>query len=177
MTMEADLQCVAPFLEHGVGQVALIVQDLDRAVECYWKTLRIGPWIFYTYGKPLVKRMTFRGAQVEYKFRVALSKIGDTDIELIELVEGPTIYEEFVEKHGYGLHHLGLVVEHAAQALAEARAMGLEVIQSGEGYGVDGDGGYYYLDTEEELGMILELVELPRRRVAPEKVFPAPDTR
>jgi methylmalonyl-CoA/ethylmalonyl-CoA epimerase len=46
------------------------------------------------------------------------------------------------------------------------------VIQSGRGYGRWGDGGYAYLDTEESLGMILELIEVPRERVPPEREFP-----
>ena len=46
-----------PFLKNGIAQVCLIVEDLDRAVENYWKLFGIGPWHFYTYGKPLVKKI------------------------------------------------------------------------------------------------------------------------
>ena len=47
-----------PFLQNGVAQVALVVEDLDKTVENYWKLYGIGPWHFYTYGKHLVKRMS-----------------------------------------------------------------------------------------------------------------------
>jgi hypothetical protein len=95
-------------------------------------------------------------------------------IELIEMVQAPTIYHDWVEKHGYGPHHVGILVEDMGAALAEAREAGLAVIQEGTGFGLDGDGHFAYLDTEDALGMAVELIEVPKRRVAPDKVFPPP---
>ena len=42
----------------------------------------------------------------------------------------------------------------------------------GSGFGLDGDGHYAYLDTEATFGIMLELIERPKGRVAPEKIFP-----
>jgi hypothetical protein len=58
------------------------------------------------------------------------------------------------------------------QALAEAEAAGLSMLHDGSGFGLDGDGRYAYLDTEDQIGVMLELIERPLRRVQPEKVFP-----
>jgi hypothetical protein len=44
----------------------------------------------------------------------------------------------------------------------------------GSGYGLDGDGHFAYLDTEEIFGITLELMERPKRRRAPRKIFPEP---
>ncbi|MFW6181400.1 MAG: hypothetical protein ACOC8N_06595 [Spirochaetota bacterium] len=44
-----------PFLRNGIAQVAVLVENLDEAVEQYWKLFGIGGWHFYTYGRPLVK--------------------------------------------------------------------------------------------------------------------------
>jgi hypothetical protein len=38
-----------PFLQNGVAQVGILVEDLDQAVENYWKAGKIGPWQIYTY--------------------------------------------------------------------------------------------------------------------------------
>ena len=56
-----------PFLKNGIAQVALLVRDLDKAVENYWMQFGIGPWHFYTYGKPLVKQMSYQGAAYDGK--------------------------------------------------------------------------------------------------------------
>ena len=162
-----------PFLKDGIAQICLIVKDLDRAVENYWKLFGIGPWHFYTYGKPLVKKMTYRGKPAEYKMRLALSYIGPLRIELIEPLEGDTIHDEFVKEHGYGVHHFGVLVEDMETAIAQAESSGLTMIQDGSGFGLDGDGHYAYLDTEDKIGVTIELIERPRRRVLPEKIYPS----
>ena len=43
----------------------------------------------------------------------------------------------------------------------------------GAGYGLDGDGAFVYLDTEDTLGVTAELVGLPRRRAPPERTYPS----
>ena len=161
-----------PFLNNGVTQVAIIVQNLEEAVENYWKLFGIGEWHFYTYGKPLVKEMTYHGEPAEYRMRVALGYLGPTRIELIEPLEGDTVYADFVAEHGYGVHHFGVLVEDMEAALAEAEAAGLTMTMDGAGFGRDGDGHYAYLDTEEQLGVTVELIERPQGRIPPEKIYP-----
>jgi catechol 2,3-dioxygenase-like lactoylglutathione lyase family enzyme len=156
-----------------IAQICVIVPDLERAVEEYWRVFGIGPWQFYTYGKPLVKRMTRHGRPCEYKMRVALANCGPLRIELIEPLEGDTVYAEFVEKHGYGVHHLGVVVEDMDAALRRAGEAGLAMTMDGAGFGPDGDGHYAYLDTEDRIGTTIELIERPQRRHPPEKTYPA----
>jgi len=161
-----------PFLQNGVAQIAMVVKDLDRTVEAYWHTFGIGPWHFYTYGKPLLRTMSYRGQPTEYRMRLALSWFGPTRIELIELLDGDTVYADHVAEHGYGVQHLGVLVDDMKEALAKARAAGFEMLMDGSGFGRDGDGHYVYLDTEATFGFTLELIERPREKVAPEKVFP-----
>jgi methylmalonyl-CoA/ethylmalonyl-CoA epimerase len=162
-------------LQNGISQVCLIVEDLDKAVEAYWKWFGIGPWYIYTYGKPLVKEMTYRGEPGNYRMRLALARLGPIQLELVQPLEGGSVYAEAVEKHGYGLHHLGILVEDLVSAVAQAEAAGLTVTMTGAGHGLDGDGGYAYLDTENEIGTTLELFERPRRRVQPDKIYPPPE--
>lgn len=167
------------FLQNGVAQIAVIVEDLDQTVETYWKVFGIGPWHFYTYRRPFVRRMSYQGEPASYQMRLALSYFGPMRIELIERVEdsAPSIYGDFIDEHGYGLHHLGVLVDDMAVALEEARAAGYRIIQDGLGFGPDGDGHYAYLSTENDLGMILELIERPKRRHPPEKIYPPPEVK
>jgi methylmalonyl-CoA/ethylmalonyl-CoA epimerase len=162
-----------PFLKNGVAQVAIVVQNLEQTVEQYWKLFGIGPWHFYTYERPLVKHMSYRGQPASQSFRLALSQAGPMRIELIEVKDGSTIYADFIAEHGYGVQHLGLLVEDMDSALAQAKASGLEMIQSGSGFGLHSDGHYAYLDTEKLVGVTLELIQRPKEKVLPEKIYPA----
>jgi hypothetical protein len=162
----------APFPLPGVAQVCIVVPDLDRAVQQFWSVFRVGPWHIYTYGKPMVTRMTRHGKPTDYRMRVALGHIGDMRIELIQPLEGETVYSEFVKKHGYGVHHIGVLTDDMARSLQQAEAAGLHMTMEGAGFGLDGDGHYAYLDTEGLIGTTIELIERPRRRRPPESVYP-----
>lgn len=161
-----------PFLKNGVTQVCILVPKLEPVVEAYYHKFGIGPWHFYTYKKPFVKEMSYRGRPANYASRIALSYFGPTRIELIEPLEGESLYSEFIREHGYGVHHFGLLVENMEQALKEAREAGFEMTMDGSGFGLDGDGHYAYLNTEKLFGVALELIERPKGRVKPEKIYP-----
>ena len=124
----------------------------------------------------LVKHMTYHGEPGDYSMRIALSYLGPLRIELVEPLEGDTVYADFVREHGYGVHHFGLLVEDMQEAISQAEAAGLAMIQDGAGFGLDGDGHYAYLDTEDRIGVTLELIERPKGRVPPDKVYPPEET-
>jgi len=161
-----------PFLQDGVPQIAFVVKDLDRTVEMYWKTFGVGPWHFYTYGKPLLKKMSYHGQPGDYEVRLALSYFGPTRIELIEVARGDSVYADYVAEHGHGIQHLGVLVDDMPAAIARAEAAGIAMIQDGSGFGVDGDGHFAYLDTEEMFGVTFELIQRPRAKFTPEKIYP-----
>lgn len=155
-----------------VNQIALVVRDLDAAMRHYWELLGVGPWKVYTYGTPLVRDMTYRGKPQEFRMRIALAQVGAMVVELIQPLSDHNIYVEHLDRKGEGLHHVGVFVPSFDRAVADARRQGFSVLQSGRGYGRLGDGGFAYLDTEATLGLILELIEVPRERVPPEAEYP-----
>jgi methylmalonyl-CoA/ethylmalonyl-CoA epimerase len=155
-----------------VGQVALVVRDLDRAMAT-WTELGIGPWRVYTFDPDRLSSMTFRGRGQPQVIRIALCSLGPLTYELIEPRQGPTIYEEHLSRCGEGLHYLGYYVDDIESAVAAMAERGYAVLQAGHGFGVDGDGAYAYFDTERDLGCILEAIVGPRRMPEPERTFPA----
>ena len=113
------------------------------------------------------------GKPFSYNSRLALSYLGETRIELIQNLEGETVFTEFVRDHGYGLHHCGIYVPDIEASLAEARACGIRVLQEGGGFGPDGDGYFAYLDTHKMFGITYEIIERPKRRYEPDSIYPA----
>ena len=170
--MDRNKESKLPFLKNGIAQIAIIVEDLDKAVEQYWNVFGIGPWHIYTYGPPLVKSMTYHGEPTEYSMRFGLSYIGPMRIELIEPLTENTVYSDFVREHGYGVHHFGILVDNMQDSLAEAEKAGLRMTMDGAGFGRDADGHFAYLDTENVIGVTLELIDRPQGRMKPESVYP-----
>jgi methylmalonyl-CoA/ethylmalonyl-CoA epimerase len=166
---------MAKFNIKEIAQICIVVPDIEKATRNFYEIFGIGPWHFYTYGKPMVKRMTRHGKPTDYKMKVALSNIGNMRIELIEPLEGGTVYKEFVENHGYGIHHLGILTDNMQQSMKQAEEAGIAITMDGAGFGPDDDGHYAYLDTENLIQTTFELIERPKRRNPPEKIYPEPN--
>jgi methylmalonyl-CoA/ethylmalonyl-CoA epimerase len=155
-----------------VDQIGIVVPELRPAVERWAQFVGGAPWRIWTYGPRMLRAQDYRGRKAHYEMRVALSS-STPQIELIEPLRGPSLYHEWLDAHGPGLHHLGAFEPDLSSGIERMRAHGFEVLQSGRGHGIDGDGGFAYFDTAREVGVILELIEVPARRPAPEAVWPA----
>ena len=160
----------------GIGfidQVAVVVRDLDASMKRYVEEFGIGPWSVYTFSPDWIRGMTFRGEEQGYIMRLALADVGGMMYELIEPVQGPNSYEEFLDEHGEGLHHLGYFVDDLDSAINDMESKGYRLLQSGRGIGTRGEGGYAYFETERALGCIVEAIEMPQEMPPPERTFPA----
>ena len=140
----------------GLYQVAIVVHDLEKSVERYQKLLGMGSWQFMSIDDSVFAESTYRGKPVKHRFKVALGMLGAMQIELIQPIEGETIYADFLNKHGEGVHHLGhFRVDNLGEAIKEFEQEGFPCIQSGR---TPEGGGYAYMDTVESLGVITELL-------------------
>lgn len=89
-----------------IYQIGIVVRDVRKAAEHYWKTLGVGPWQIGSLGPPVVRDVTVRGKPVTVSVRGAYAQSGPVQLELIEPLEGPSIWKEFLEEKGGGLHHV-----------------------------------------------------------------------
>lgn len=164
---------VAESLLKSVDQIAVVVRDLDASMKKYVEEFGIGPWAVYTFRPEIMTSMTFRGKDQPYVMKLALATVGDMMYELIEPVEGPNTYEEFLNEHGEGLHHFGYFVDDIDAAIEEMEGKGYPLLQSGRGFGTQDDGAYAYFETQDALGCIAEAIMLPPEMPPPEQTFPA----
>jgi hypothetical protein len=150
----------------GVQQVALVVRDIDEVLHEYVHRLGIGPWWVTLYGPPRLTGMRIRGEAVPYSMKLAIAWTGSIMWELIEPVDGPSIYKEFLDQHGEGLHHV--LVEHDGlafdNAVAAFTARGCPPLMEGR----FGDVRFAYVQSEGPLKTTLELVHRPPGFVRPE---------
>ena len=153
------------------GQIGIIVRDLERACRLYSGLWQCGPWRIYTYGPALLSTQRYRGEPSRFAVRLALNSTAP-QLELLQPLQGPSIYDDWLERRGVGLHHLAAFVEDADDAIASLAAAGYPVLQEGRGFGADGDGVFAYFDTEHDLGYLLEVVQPPQERREPELLIP-----
>jgi 4-hydroxyphenylpyruvate dioxygenase-like putative hemolysin len=153
-----------------VLQVGIVVKDLQKAMERYWDIFGIGPWRIYTFQPPLLSKTTVRGKPVPYTMKLALTQIGNIQWELIQPLTGPSIYKEFLEQKGEGLHHVACDVEDYDQTVAALKKHGIGILMGGSTK-VD---TYAYMDTEKDLGTIIEIYKRPAKfkMTVPEATYP-----
>lgn len=151
-----------------IVQVAHLVRDLDSTLERYWNDFKMGPWDIYTYDEKNLQDSMYRGKPGNHTYRIAVCWFGAIQMEVMQPVSGYSIYDEFLEKHGEGMHHIKLYYQDCDKAIREYEGKGYKVIQSGR----VGDDVFYYLETEEKMaGAVLELGNagsIP----PPERVYP-----
>jgi len=156
--------------QRTADQIGILVPNLDLALARYAELFRVDSWAVYSYDDSFVPIREFRGEQGRFSMRLALGG-KHPQIELIEPLEGPSIYHEWIDQHGYGLHHIGLFVDSVEDAVNEMTGAGFPVLQLGRGYGLDGDGGFAYFDTRDQVQIFTEAIEIPARRPSPLREF------
>jgi len=140
------------WLGNEIIQVGILVKDAAEAAKKLEKLIGVGPFEIL---EPEYRDLTYRGKTGKFKIRIALAKAGPIQIELMQPLYGETIYDEFAQRKGYGLHHLGIKTDNMERSVKEMEDRGFRVIQSGNRPGVK----WAYLSTEEQTGVIFELLE------------------
>jgi methylmalonyl-CoA/ethylmalonyl-CoA epimerase len=158
-------QLPPPLKDIPVSQIGILVPDLAAGV-AMWSGNLGDDWPIYAFGPGNVPFLRYRGEQATFSMRVALSS-GSPQIELIEPENGPSIYHDWIEGHGYGVHHLGFHItdsDIADTVVRNMRLAGYEPVQEGAGFGAAGDGSFAYFDLTATLGVYLEVIAVPQRR-------------
>jgi len=155
-----------------ISQIAVVVNDLKRTMEQYTSLLGWGPWHVYRHEPPRLHGTMVRGESVEYTMLGAETHVGEMGFELLQPLEGPSIYKEWIEQHGEGLHHVAVMLHDFAESTEFKRRFeqfGAPILMSGRiGETIE----FYYLDTEPSLKIILESGSGHAIDLVPDEVYP-----
>ena len=153
-----------------IQQIAWLTRDLEKSMQAWIDVLRVGPWRVFRFTDKTVKNLKVGGRLVEepFEFRIGISSVGNMEIELIQPVRGPIIYEEYIQRRGEGLHHIKekLADDQMAKVVKDYESRGVEVTQTGQFFA----DFHFYLNTEPKLDFVLELGNCPYQELPPEFV-------
>ena len=141
-----------------VGEIAIVVKDLDRAVDFYSSKFGWGPFRVYEFGS----RNTAEPEAGEPRTRVAMTHSGAIAIELIEPGEGDeeSLPARFLAEKGEGLQHLAFRIEDLDAVLASLAEAGITAAS----YARFPEMGIAYALLNTEIGYnMIELLELNRK--------------
>jgi len=171
-TPTSDITLSNSFLTDTM-QICVVTRDIYRTMDGMIR-LGIGPWAVYTFDDTTVSEMTYRGGPGDYSMKLCLAFNGSMMWEIIKPIKGPSIYTEFLEKHGEGIHHTAFHCGDMSwqERVEEFEQRGFKKIQSGLWKDLV---PYAYFETEEAATTTFELFIIPEGAdmPAPEEWYPA----
>ena len=143
-----------PFLG-SFTHIALVVRDIDQAIDTYCRLLGAERPPFKQTGAPDQAKVLFEGKPTPARARQSFFTVGGLRVELMQPDEHPSTWREALDTQGEGMHHVAFDVKSIDETADRLAAMGMPVVQTGFYNG----GRYAYVDSRAALGMMLELLE------------------
>jgi len=136
----------------NVFQLGYVYKDIEKQAKIMESVFGVSK---FTMVGPLILRIKYRGEKAKITVRAAFAQYSETQLELIQLIEGDSIYNEFLDQGREGFHHVLYKVDDLKAVINKYKENGIEVIQSGRIM----SSSYAYMDTEKKLGIIIEFAK------------------
>jgi hypothetical protein len=138
----------------GFIQIAIIVKDIEKAARAWADLFNVPvPEIRESSAGPDTD-VTYRGKKAAYGLKLAVIKAGNWVVELHEPTGGDSTFQEFLDKHGQGVHHLGFEVGEKRDAIiGELEDDGYKM----RTIGIYPGSSWTIVDSEDALGVNLNI--------------------
>ncbi|WP_163716478.1 VOC family protein [Mycobacterium timonense] len=113
-----------------ITQIAWVVEDLAATEDLLAQTCGAGSWT----RMPDIEfgsACQYRGQPADFAANISLTYLEDLQLELIQPTRGDSIYTEFLQSQGPGMHHLCFEPANYDAVIATARGDGIDIPQSG----------------------------------------------
>ena len=129
-----------------IDHVALVVNDIDQALEFWQEALGIA--------------LDHQEEIPREQSAIAFLPVGDSEIELVQPTSNDSGVAKYLEKRGPGMHHLCLEVDDIDAMLAQLKARGVRLIHE-EPVVAESGKKYAFVHPKAAFGVLVELYELP----------------
>ena len=138
--------------------MAIVVRDMDKTIS-YYQSLGMGP--FVTAPPIKITKRTDRGKTITSggsKIKEVIGNMGMVRLQLIQPIEGKSIFQEFLDTKGEGVHHYAFLVDDIEKEEAKFVNKGFEILSSVR---IEGGGGHIIINTAKTGGILIELIQSP----------------
>jgi catechol 2,3-dioxygenase-like lactoylglutathione lyase family enzyme len=135
-------------------QVAYVVRDLAAAEVHFQQWLGVPSW-FRMEDMEFGADCSYRGRASDSAAHLSIGWLRDTQVELIEPLRGESLYQEFLDAKGPGLHHIAFDVPDFDASIAALSAAGLELLAQGR---VGPGSEFAYFDCEAAGASVVEIL-------------------
>ena len=134
-------------------QIALVVRDIEKTARHYAELFGVDVPDIWTLSPAEESPIRYKGQPTATRAKLCVFHVGPIVLELTEPDEHPSSWKQFLEEKGEGVHHIGFMVKDR-----EAVMKALEEKDIPERlYGEYPGGNYTFVDSEEKLGVLLNI--------------------
>ena len=141
--------------EPHLFEVCIIVKDLERSLEQFHTLFDMTP---YSVMEGKISGLSVRGKKMPAaRIKFAFFRAGPMRLELLQPIEGESLYTEFLREKGIGIHHIVFRVSDLDSDVAQLEKRGVAISQR-----IDipeANLKFVTLDTEDVAGVCFELVQ------------------
>jgi hypothetical protein len=140
-----------------IQQVCIVCKDIKKTMEAYWNILGIGPWAVFEFGSLRIPDLKYYGKPAWGRYTGAVTQVGPIELELFETIEGDSVYKDWIDEFGEGLHHMKFLVEdlNIDRVTRELERLGFPPIMNGH-FGPELKNQFAYFDMRKPLKAIWE---------------------
>ena len=139
----------------GFIQINIIVRDIELAARKWGELLGIDPPEIRINHLEGGGNYTYRGQPVTCDLKVADIPMNGFVIELHQPIGGPSSFQEFLDKHGNGVHHIGFEVgDRRDEVIRELAEAGYDTNRT---LGIYPGSSWTIVDSEDVLGVNLNI--------------------
>jgi len=129
----------------GIDHIAIAVKNLNKAVEAFSKLLNSKPEV--------IEEVPEEGV------RIAMFRVGNALIELLEPLNPDSTLAKFLEKRGEGIHHIALRVKDINEAMNYVKSVEFKLVYDEARIVAKGNRKINFIHPKSLHGVLLELVE------------------
>ncbi|MGF1562889.1 MAG: VOC family protein [Geminicoccaceae bacterium] len=147
-------------------QVCIVTRDYQRVMEGMVRA-GIGPWRVYTFGPDNCADLTLYGQPASFSMKLCMAWTGAMFWEIVQPLDGHSIYKDFLDKHGEGIHHTAFACGDLSwdERVKQFEDRGFACIQSGRWMN---QVPWAYFATEDATTTTFEIFDIPADFVMPE---------
>jgi len=144
--MSADESLVLPPLEH----IGVVVEDVDKTTKFLFSMWGLGPW-YVQESAPSKEEIT---VGEPFKLKIAHTWLGSLLLELLQPLEGRSVWSQFLAKNGEGVHHISFNVANYEEMVSKLQGQGGIMVAGG----IFNGRRWCYFDTKPG-GIVIEFEE------------------
>ena len=136
----------------GFIQVGIVVKDIEKSAKAWADFFNVPVPEIQVQEKRAVEGMLMRGKPANFGRKKVVIDAGGWVIELFQPTGGDSTFQEFLDKHGEGVHHLGFEVGEKRDAVIdelEGKGCQLRLVGPNKSWTI--------VDTEDRLGVNLNI--------------------